>query len=303
VGGSIRYPSAFNGVAGHKPTGTMVPSTLHWPPAHGPIARYCCYGPIARRVEDLFLILSLIAGPDGKDPVVEKRDLKSPDNVDTSKLKAFYFDYNGEARTDADVRRAVAMAAGAIADRKIPIEYWRPEGMEHSLEIWQAGMSENPEPFIDFISGEERISLGKEFLRLLVGKSKITFPALGATLIEEKFFNLFKSLNRKYLAMAAPLRQQIEEKLGDNGVLLCPVFSTPAPKHTYIWLNFLGIGYSGVMNIMEFPATIVPIYHRQDGLPVSIQIVSGRWKDHLTMATAKLLEETFGGWKPPEKIG
>ena len=92
VGGSIRYPSAFNGVAGHKPTGTLVPSTGHWPPAEGPIARYCTYGPIARRVSDLAYILPLIAGPDGKDMIVEKREGPSPDSVDTSKLKVFYFD-------------------------------------------------------------------------------------------------------------------------------------------------------------------------------------------------------------------
>ncbi len=302
VGGSIRYPSAFNGVPGHKPTGTLVPATGHWPPAHGPIARYCTYGPIARRVSDLAYILPLLAGPDGQDKVVKKRKIKSPDAVKPSKLKVFYFDNNGQARSNADVRRAVSLAAGGLAGLKIPVEYWRPEGMERSLDIWQAGMSQNPEPFKNYLGGDEPISLGKEVIRFLLRRSKITFPALSTALIE-KPGKLLKGRNQRFIKLADDLQRRIEEKLGDSGVLICPVFSTPAPKHTRIWLDFLGIGYSGVINILEFPATIIPIFHREDGVPVSVQVVAGRWNDHLTLATARLLEEIFGGWKPPERIG
>ena len=53
VGGSIRYPAAFNGVAGHKPTGGLVPGTGHWPSISGYLGKACTYGPLARRVEDL----------------------------------------------------------------------------------------------------------------------------------------------------------------------------------------------------------------------------------------------------------
>jgi Asp-tRNA(Asn)/Glu-tRNA(Gln) amidotransferase A subunit family amidase len=57
------------------------------------------------------------------------------------------------------------------------------------------------------------------------------------------------------------------------------------------------------MNIMHFPATIVPIFRRPDGLPVSIQVVASKWNDHLTLAAAQRLEQVFGGWKPPERVG
>lgn len=303
IGGSIRYPSAFNGVAGHKPTGRLVSGFGHWPPAHGPLAPYCTYGPLGRRVADLAYILPLIAGPDGKDPVVEKREILPPESVDLKKLRVFFFDRNGQAGCGDDVRRAVNLAAGAFAGRKVPVEFWRPPGMEQSLNIWQAGMAQNPDPFIRYLEGEEPISLGKEFLKLLLRQSKLTFPALGTALIEKPNQTLFKNTHLKMLALAKDLQRRIEEKLGANGVLICPVFPVPAPKHTWIWVHFLGIGYSGVINILEFPATIVPIYHRPDGVPVSVQVVSGRWNDHLTLAAAQVLEESFGGWKPPEKVG
>ena len=194
------------------------------------------------------------------------------------------------------------MAVGGLAGLKIPVKFWRPEGVENSLEIWQAGMSQNPHLFKNFLEGDEPLSLGREVIRFFLRQSKITFPALALSLIE-KPNRLIKGRHQRFLNMIPELRDRIEQKLGENGVIICPVFPTPAPKHNRIWLNFLGIGYSGVFNILEFPATIIPIFHRQDGLPVSVQVVAGRWKDHLTMATAKLLEEIFGGWEPPERIG
>jgi len=303
IGGSIRYPSAFNGVAGHKPTGGMVPGTGHFPEIALPLGRVCAYGPLARRVDDLACLLPILAGPDGKDQAAEKRELKSPDRVDLDKLRVFFFDHNGGARAGAEVRRAVNLAAGALRAKKMAVEFWRPEGIELSLPIWQAAMTLNPEPFSRVLGGGEPLPLFRELFKLILRRSKVTFPALGAALIEAPN-KIFKKRTRTLLALARDLRARIEDRLGDDGVIICPVFSQPAPVHHRIWLNFPGgIGYSGLFNVLEFPSTIIPVYHREDGVPVSVQVVAARWNDHLTLAAAKRLEEVFGGWKPKEKIG
>ncbi len=301
IGGSIRYPSAFCGVPGHKHTGTLVPGTGHWPPAEGELARYNTYGPLCRKVEDLDYIMPLLIGPDGKDPVTVEHEWTPMQSVDTGSMKAFFFDYNGESRPNPEVRRAVSMAAGALASQGMPVEYWRPEGMENSLAIWQAGLSQNPDPLAKSLGDGERVQLRKELLKFIVRQSKLTLPGLGAALIE-KPGQLLKKRNQKFLEQAGRMRELIEEKLGDNGVLICPVFPVPAPRHTRIWLDLMGVGYSGVINIMGFPATIIPIYHRQDGVPVSVQVVAKRFGDHLALAAAKKLEDIFGGWKFPAKI-
>lgn len=301
VGGSIRYPSAFNGVAGHKPTGGLVPGTGCIPIAEGALARYCTYGPIARRVEDLKLILPILAGPDGIDKSTIDEKVGDPDSVDLSKTKIFYYDYNGLTKPGPDVKRAMKFAANALTDAKLNVSYWRPEGVEKGLEIWQAGMAQNPHPYDVILGDGKRVDLGREFIKQLTGNSKLTFIAWITALIE-KPGQLMKGRNSKVLKFADELQKRIEEKLGDNGVLICPVFPVPAPKHNHIWMNLPGIGYSGIFNVLHFPATIIPIYHRPDGLPVSVQVVSGRCKDHVTLAVAAKLEEIFGGWKPPKNI-
>ena len=73
-GGSIRMPAAFCGIVGHKPTHGLVPYTGGFP-----IERTIDHlGPMSSTVEDAALLLSVIAGSDGKDP----RQGVAPDSLD-----------------------------------------------------------------------------------------------------------------------------------------------------------------------------------------------------------------------------
>lgn len=301
IGGSIRYPSAFNGVAGHKPTGGLVPGTGHFPAIKGELMRYCAYGPLCRNVGDAAYVLPILAGPDGTDPITEDKPVKSPDDVDLSKVRVFFYDDNGQTPCGAEVRRAVSMAAGALKSETASADYWVPPNSQFSLNIWSAGLSQSPEPFIDNLRGDEPMSAFTELLKFMAGQSKVTWPALGAALIEPPQ-KLLGPLNRRLLRMAGETREALDKKLGDDGVIVCPVFPVPSPKHYHIWWNIFGVGYSGLYNIMHFPATIMPILRRPSGLPVSIQVVATKWNDHLAMAVARKLEETFGGWVPPETV-
>jgi Asp-tRNA(Asn)/Glu-tRNA(Gln) amidotransferase A subunit family amidase len=67
-GGSIRIPAHFTGIVGLKPTPGRVPATGHFPPCGGPFALTGVVGPMARTVDDVALLLSVMAGPDIGDP-------------------------------------------------------------------------------------------------------------------------------------------------------------------------------------------------------------------------------------------
>jgi len=302
MGGSIRFPAAFNGVAGHKPTAGLVPGTGHFPEFKGEVMPYCVYGPLARRVDDLAYVLPIIAGPDDKDPIVEKREIKPIDSVDLSKVRVHFHDYNGQVRCGDEVRRAVSMAAGALAGEAASVDYWVPEGLEFSVDVWSAGMAQAPEPYIKNFEVDEPVSLGRELINFITRKGKITLPAMGTMLVEGPQKRLLAARNRHLLDVAEDLRARLDDKLGDDGVIVCPVFPVPAPKHYGPWRHIFGMGYSGIYNIMHYPATVLPIFHRPDGVPVSIQVVATKWNDHLTLAVARHLEQIFGGWKPPEKV-
>ena len=65
---SIRVPAHFSGICGLKPTPGRVPATGHFPPCGGPFSLTGVVGPMARTVDDLELLLGVMAGPDIGDP-------------------------------------------------------------------------------------------------------------------------------------------------------------------------------------------------------------------------------------------
>lgn len=72
IGGSIRMPAFFNGIFGHKPTGGLVPATGQFPFA---TTRMLCSGPMTRYAEDLWPLLCVLAGSDGRDAACNARPM------------------------------------------------------------------------------------------------------------------------------------------------------------------------------------------------------------------------------------
>jgi amidase len=64
LGGSLRNPGNFNNVVGMRPTVGLVPTA----PTAFPLLGFSVNGPMARTVADTALLLSVMAGPDRRDP-------------------------------------------------------------------------------------------------------------------------------------------------------------------------------------------------------------------------------------------
>jgi amidase len=64
LGGSLRNPGNFNNVVGFRPSVGLVPV---WPTSF-PLLGFSVNGPLARTVADTALLMSVMAGPDARDP-------------------------------------------------------------------------------------------------------------------------------------------------------------------------------------------------------------------------------------------
>lgn len=296
VGGSIRYPTVFNGIVGHKPTGGLTDGAGNWPDMEGAVKRYCTFGPMARRMEDVIHMMKLFTS-DGGEP-----RMADPLSVKLSDLNIFHYGDLGSilARSNADVKSAVSQAAEALEERCAEVTAWRPEGMKDGLMAWVAMMSlEQETPFGTILGNGKPIGVGKEFFKFLIRHSNITGPGLALAISDSLMKNVTFGLD-KGARTGRELQARIEEKLGDDGVMICPVYGRAAPRHHMPWVHFFSMGYSAPFNVMEFPCSIVPIFRNSKGLPVGLQIVGGRGMDHLTLAVALELEKIFGGWTPPD---
>ena len=97
--------------------------------------------------------------------------------------------------------------------------------------------------------------------------------------------------------MCNTLNSKLEEILGNNGVLLYPSHSTPAPYHGQALIKTANFSYTAIFNVLGNPVTQVPLgISKTWGVPLGIQVVSAKNQDRNSLYMALQLEKMFGGW-------
>jgi fatty acid amide hydrolase 2 len=297
VGGSIRIPAAFCGTVGHKPSGGLVPNTGHFPAhnSHG-AGTYLCTGPLTRTVDDAWLLLSVLAGPDGADPSCTTMPLGDPDAVDISRLVVYPMETTGRVAVWKGVRGRIQAAADALEAQGATIRSPDLPLMKHAMDIWAAMLADiSEESYCDILAERGRLNPWLEILRLWSGFGRHTWAALIIAGVD-RFIDLLPGRKRKLVQMGRELQQSLEAALDDNGVLLFPPYSRTAPRHWRPWLTPFDPQVTAIFNVMESPVTQVPCGFDKKGLPYGVQVVGARGMDHLTIAAARVIEAAHGGW-------
>lgn len=299
MGGSIRLPAFFCGIAGHKPSGGRIPESGAWPGARGQIGRFKVLGPMARTIADLRAVLPVLEGPDGLDPTVDAPAFADRE-VDARALRVLWFDDNGIMAPSDDVRGAVRASVRALEARGASVTAWRPRAIKRSIEMWATALAESGGPkFSEVIADGEGLTLLADWLKWPLRRSQHTLPVLGLLTIE-KALGPFERFKRQTSLLREELQREIEDALGDDGVLVCPVFHRAAPRHGLEAVrHFLGFSYSGALNPLELPSTAVPTGLGREGLPVGVQVAARRQADALTLRVAEWIEQDLGGYRAP----
>ncbi len=299
VGGSIRMPAFFCGVFGHKPTGGLVPNLGQFPCSINEGARYLTTGPLCRRAADLMPLLRILAGPDPEDPWVVPWRLGDPDRVSPKSLRVFVVPDNGWLSVAPSLRAAQRRAADALANRGASVEELRIDGLRHSLEIWSSMLRLAGGPsFKSLMGGGPEVLAGRELLRWALGRSPHTLPAIGLGLLES-IEGLAPGRSARWMRRGLALRRELSDLLGDDGLLLYPPYTKPAPLHRTPLLPPFQWVYTAIFNALELPVTQVPLGLDRRGLPLGVQVVASHGRDPLSIAAARWLEEDLGGWRQP----
>lgn len=288
IGGSIRLPAFFNGVFGHKPSPGLVPNEGQYPvPAPG--VRLLGTGPLARRAEDLPLLLSVLSGA------------PEPTLLDSARgLRVLVLEGDGHTRVSGELLDAQAHAADALARRGAHVQRVTLDGLGGVFDMWAAAMEDASDTsFAELLGQGTALHPLKELGRFLVGRSPYTFPAVGLLAVEGLLGKL-ESRKKKALAEAAKLETRVRALLGDDAVLLYPPYPEVAPKHGRPMLFPFRFVYTGLFNVVGLPVTQVPMGLDGQGVPLGVQVAAAPGQDGRTLAVAQWLEAEVGGWVWPE---
>jgi fatty acid amide hydrolase 2 len=285
-------PAFFCGVFGHKPTPGVVPNDGQFP-LMPRSARLLATGPIARSAEDLWPILQVISDPGAL--------AGNPDAESIEGLTVLDVASNGRLAVSPDLRRAQEAACRALAWRGAQVRAFTSPLFARSLEIWAVLMKAASDVSFGAQLGGDGPAVRPlpELGRWLLGASEHTLPAIGLALLE-KMPALQGEEARRLAALGPALRGQINEALGDRGVLLFPPYTRTAPRHnTPIWFPIQWM-YTAVFNAVGLPVTETPLGLDATGVPLGVQVVGAPGGDATTIAVARALEHDFGGWVPPD---
>ena len=284
TGDSIRQPAHVCGVVGLKPTSGRVPRTGHWPGFDGLFESFTQLGPIVRRVEDLALLLPVIAGPDGEDPHVAPVPLRDPAEVAIDRLRVVTFTDNGLRTPTAETITAVRAAAAALEAAGARVEERLPPQLGEAWDAWSA-----------FIEAD-----GFAWLQRLITAAGT--PGMGSYDTRD-WITVRPPLSGDALTglieRADGIRSRLLRWMGDVDVIVCPAMPQPAIRHGESTAEWFGDTYSDVHNLTGWPAVVVRGGTAPGGLPIGVQLVASPWREDVAIAAAAVVEADSGGWQPP----
>ena len=285
TGDSIRQPAHVCGIAGIKPTTGRVPRTGHWPAFAGITGSLTALGPLARRVEDLGLVLAVIAGPDGEDPAIAPVELGRAAEVEAGTLRVVAFTDNGIRTPTPETVRAVEDAAAALEGAGARVEWQVPPGLDEAWDTWDRLIRND----------------GYGWLRRLIADAGT--PALGSYdtrgWIDTAEAPVRGDELSALLERADRVRSRLLHWFQAADAIVCPAMPQPAIRHGESTAAWFGDTYSDVHNLTGWPAAVVRGGTSEGGLPIGVQLVARPWREDVALAAAGVVEAASGGWQRP----
>ncbi|MGE7435545.1 amidase [Kitasatospora sp. NPDC001175] len=284
TGGSIRVPSALNGVVGLKPTYGLVPrhgvTSLSWSLDH--------VGPITRTVEDTALVLSALAGHDPRDPA--SLATSGPDyrpggateltGVRIGVPRNYYFDHV-DPEVEAAVRRATAEleSLGAqLVEVEIP--------MTRYIQATQWGLMVPEATAYHERTVRAVPELYQADVRILLEAGEL-MPAgdylraqRSRTLMQQAWARLLEEVD----VIAAPTVPATAVKADDEAITWSDG-TVEGVSDAYVRL-------SAPANITGVPSLSVPVGHDTSGLPIGMQLLGRPLGEPVLLRVGHAYEQT-----------
>lgn len=327
IGGSIRIPAHFCGIAGLKPTVDRWSNRGSATGIAGQELVRAQMGPMARTVADLDLLMQAVDPRLSSlgDPAVPPLPYGGMQSVDLRGLRIGLFDDDGFLRANPALRRAVRRAGELLTQAGATVVQFTPPEPE-LMYVWLAGISADGGKTLERSLGRDAVVRQlKDTMRIahMPGPLKAVVGKVLAARGEKRLAKLFGVLGEKPVAdywsltdRRTQLRRREFDMWNELGLdaVLCPPHTIPAmPLGTSGDLT-LTLSYAFRYVMLNFPAGVVPVTRvRSDeevrenpadrlerrtaeceigaaGLPVGVQVVARPYREDLVLALMAAIE-------------
>jgi amidase len=241
-------------------------------------------GPLARKVEDLTLLTSIIAGPDDLDAAILPMPWSDPAKVDVSKLRvAYYTSLAADSTKPTAEMTAVVMACAKFF-----------EGLGCTVtESYPPGAIEAAD-----LSTKLREGDGNAWQKRLVEKYHTTKPG------PDRRFDyplIATSEYTKLLEERDAWRSKMIGWVKSYDLIICPPSLGPAPVIGGPEANERrrGSGYTTTYNLTGWPSGVVRAGTSPEKMPLGIMLTGQPWREDIVLAAMSAVEGKFGGWSKP----
>jgi len=326
IGGSLRYPAHFCGIASFKPTTGRCDDDGRFSFPAGQRAIVSQVGVLARNVEDVALGLDVING--GRDPaVVPSRPLGDWRAVDVGRLRVGFYLDDGVFPSSSAVKRAVREAAAALGAAGAKVVPWQPYQPGEAMRLAFALLSgDRLEGFRAMLRvGPVHPSI--KILFFLAGRSRRTLALMRGVLGQKTLAQNTRLFDHytvsdywKATEQARDYERGFAQALdrvdgGPLDLIVGPTCALPAFRHG----TTKDLGLAGVntvqYNLLGYPAGVVPVTRVRPGeeserapsrdvieklarecdigsagLPIGVQVAARPWQEHVALAAMHAIE-------------
>ena len=313
LAGSIRTPSNFCGVCGHKSSlnliaaqGAIPPLPSQIPPTISLAALndLAVVGPMARSAVDLKMELEILAGPTPEDAVAYRWSLPRPRKTRLKDYKIGYVTNDPFCPVHPEIQSVVSGTVEALRREGVKLREGWPEGIIFGdvfkiyFKLMAAYVSQSP-----FFT-DELINAMKLFYDRPYGDTQRQYVE-GLTISHKDWVALG--------AMRLLSRLAWQKYFKDYDAFLMPANCMPAFAHNHgheFWGRVLESSDSPKYYVEAFkwispatlsgcPVTLIPAGRTTANLPVGIQIMGPYMEDGTTLDLAMKMEKILGGFTPP----
>lgn len=285
LGGSNRLPAHYCGIVGFKPTHGRIPLTGQWPEL---MARHLHVGTLSRTVADTVLALSILHGPDGKDPyAIRPRPTRNIPSFSGSlpPLKIGWLSEGPFAPVDEGIQDKVREAVATLEDlgcqtQPVSLKEWKKTApIKLIMDILVVEAKHYFEPIITGREGELSPAV----------KTLLNLPSPSLPEYVES------------LTACEQLRYDMMKQFSRFDLLLLPTGPITAPTHNAVNLEINLLMTSRIhaacitpaFGITGSPAISIPVGLSPNGLPIGVQLVARYFEESLLFHAATALEKAY----------